>query len=326
MRSQKLRYPHNKSFALTIFDDTDVATLGNIKPVYDHLLSLGILTTKTVWPLPSNHRPSDYSGSHTLQDKPYADYIKELSNNGIEIAFHGASMESSTRDKTLEAIKIFYETLGFYPRSYSCHSNNAENLYWGSDRFAFKSTKLLYRLLHRAPQARSFGHEPESPYYWGDICLKYIDYVRTFTFHQINLLKISDKLPYATRRLPFLKACFFTSEANNVEEFNSLLTSKHLTKLEKQRGVCIITTHFGKGFVKNGRLNPKTRDVLIDIASRNGWFVPVSTLLDYLKGLPAHTITDSDLLKLELTWFVHSIKRRTKKRTYEKSELFYLQH
>jgi hypothetical protein len=42
-------WPENKDFAFTIIDDTDNATLDNIKPIYDFLLSKNIKTTKTVW-------------------------------------------------------------------------------------------------------------------------------------------------------------------------------------------------------------------------------------------------------------------------------------
>jgi len=71
-------YPKNKNFIFTIFDDTDVATVENIRPIYDFLYDVGILTTKSVWPLHCRHHGSDFVGSHTLEDAPYADYIKQL--------------------------------------------------------------------------------------------------------------------------------------------------------------------------------------------------------------------------------------------------------
>ena len=61
------RYPGEKDFIFTIFDDTDVSTLDYIKPIYDTLYELGIRTTKTVWPL-SFEGESDDTGSHTLED------------------------------------------------------------------------------------------------------------------------------------------------------------------------------------------------------------------------------------------------------------------
>src|SRR6202040_3687090 len=44
-------FPGGKRFALTIIDDTDVATVENLKPIYDLLYESGMRTTKTVWPV-----------------------------------------------------------------------------------------------------------------------------------------------------------------------------------------------------------------------------------------------------------------------------------
>ena len=110
-------YPNGKDFIFTIFDDTDVATLDYIRPIYDYLYELNFLTTKTVWPLDHNGQ-SDYKGSHTLQNKGYSEYIKLLSQRGFEISYHGGSMESCTRKDILNAFDKFYQELGYYPRSF----------------------------------------------------------------------------------------------------------------------------------------------------------------------------------------------------------------
>ena len=47
----RFEFPQGKRFAFTIVDDTDVATVANVKPLYDLLHELGFRTTKTVWPL-----------------------------------------------------------------------------------------------------------------------------------------------------------------------------------------------------------------------------------------------------------------------------------
>jgi len=39
-------------------------------------------------------------------------------------------------------------------------------------------------------------------------------------------------------------------------------------------------THFGHGFVEDQRLNSRFADLMTRLSKRNGWFVPVSTLLD----------------------------------------------
>ena len=49
--SGSLDFPEGRKFAFTILDDTDDATVENVRPVYDLLTELGFRTTKTVWPL-----------------------------------------------------------------------------------------------------------------------------------------------------------------------------------------------------------------------------------------------------------------------------------
>jgi hypothetical protein len=322
---KKIIYPENKDFIFTIFDDTDVATVENIRPVYDYLFSLGMLTTKTVWPLKCLHKNSDFAGSHTLQNKVYAKYIKKLADRGFEIAFHGASMESCTREKTIEGVDYFYNTLGFFPKTYACHVGNLENIYWGKDRFTFFLFKLLYNFLNYKSKNYYYGNKAGSNYFWADICEKYFKYVRTFTFYNINLLNISDKLPYSTPLRPHFKSCFFSSDAENVEEFNNLISLKNQEKLVRERGICIVSTHFGKGFVKNGELNKNTKALLERLSSRNGLFAPVSEILDHLKLKRRNlTISRFQLFILEFKWMVHAIKRRKNRKKYEKTEISYL--
>jgi hypothetical protein len=110
-----------------------------------------------------------------------------------------------------------------------------------------------------------------------------------------------------------------------VNEFNKILCRTNQERLELERGVCILTTHFGKGFVKRGKLNPVTQDLLTQLSRRNGWFAPVSKVLEYLKGFRGETSVQNDnLFSLELKWFVHAFKRQLNRLPYEKTELEYL--
>ncbi len=320
-----MKYPDNKNFIFTIFDDTDVATVGNISPVYDFLHEIGMLTTKSVWPLHCSQNDSDFAGSQTLEDPSYADYIKKLSVKGFEIAFHGASMETSSRGITLKALKKFNKIMGFSPKSYACHAGNKENLYWGEDRFSFLIFKKLYKLLNNKKNETYYGNNKKSKYFWGDICYDHFDYVRTFTYNNINLKKVSKNILYSSLQQPYIKSCFITSDADNVEEFNRLICTENQQRLETQRGICILSTHFGKGFVKNNVLHSQTRQLLEQLSKRNGWFVPVSNVLDFLKDQnKREPINQRNLFALELKWFLHSVQRKFTKKKYEKTELEYL--
>ena len=326
MVNKQMDYPYGKEFIFTVLDDTDVSTLGNIKPVYDFLYEKKIFTTKTVWPCSySGH--SDNSGSHTLEDKDYADYVRLLSDRGFEIAYHGASMESSTREKILLSFKIHHEVLGSYPRTYAAHAGNKDNLYWGAQRFNSRLIRFLYRNFINKDKASNYcGHEESSAYYWGDLAKSHICYMRNLTFNSINLLKTSRCILYKDKNKPLVNSYFITADAENVEDYCALICDKNQEKLEKERGICILSTHFGKGFVEDGVLHPKARKLMESLSKRNGWFAPVCDVLDYLssvnKGIP--TIPSQSLFNLEMKWLLHAVVRRLSCRDYKRTETPYL--
>ena len=141
----KLSFPVGKRFAFTIIDDTDVATLANVKPVYDLLYDCGLRTTKTVWPFRWDGQGSSFVNSDTLEDEPYLAFIQDLARQGFEIASHGATMESSERPITEAALHRFIECFGSVPTVYANHSYNAEGVYWGEDRFDDPLLRLLFK-------------------------------------------------------------------------------------------------------------------------------------------------------------------------------------
>lgn len=303
-------FPDDKKFAFTIFDDTDKANLENIQPIYTLLKNLGTLTTKSVWVLPSKHYNNIAYPINTLEDKKYLNFIRNLQKNGFEIALHGVAPCSSKREKTILGIKKFKNLLGFYPTSYCVHLNNQENLYWDKYRLSSHLLKLLIRIYKKQTKDYFQGHIESSPYFWGDICKKYIKYVRNFTFKEINLLNINPTIPYKEVKKPFVQYWFSSSNGQNCKEFNNLLSLKNQKKLEDEGGVCIVYTHFAFGFVKNGIVNPKTKYLLETLSKRNGWFVPVTPLLDYLRKQQNDLIIHrSELWKMEWRWFLEKIFR-----------------
>lgn len=322
--SPGFRFPDGHRFAFTIFDDTDVGTLDSVRPVYDLLTSLGMRTTKTVWPL-QYRATSDFSGSHTLEHADYAEFMRELAKRGFEIAYHGATMESSTRDDAMRAFQRFWSTFGFFPRSYASHATNRDNLYWGAHRFGSRVTRLLYRLLSSEEPDRYRGHVQGSPYFWGDMSVRHIDYVRGFTFKDIDIWSVTPHACYEDPRTPWVKFWFGSSDADNVEEFIELLSDENQDRLEQRGGLCILSTHLGKGFVIDGRVEPRVEQLLRKLARRPGWFAPASDILDHLRLSGAiREIRPLQRLKLELQWFAHAWSRRSRRRSYEKSELPYL--
>jgi len=317
--------PKDKDFIFSIFDDTDVSTLEYIRPIYDLLTDLNMYTTKSVWPI-AYKGDSDYTGSHTLEDIPYALYMKDLQERGFEIAYHGPTMVTSVRDDAIRSFDVFHDVLGRYPRIYAPHAQNRENLYWGASRLSVPLLRRLYVFMTHEAGDYYQGHIEESPFYWGDLAFRHIEYVRNFTFNEVNMNRISCMLVYKEPSKPCVNAWFSSGDADNVEEFNRFLDERNQDKLQKEHGTCILSTHFGKGFVKNGKVHRRTEALLKELSRRNGWFVPVSLALDFIKRQQeAIVISYLQRFVLEVKWFVHTLRRKKTSLTYEKTEIAYLE-
>ena len=64
-----MTFPDGKTFAFTIVDDTDAATVDSVGPVYDLLADRGLRTTKTVWVYPPT--VDDELAGQSLEDPRY---------------------------------------------------------------------------------------------------------------------------------------------------------------------------------------------------------------------------------------------------------------
>lgn len=317
---QKIKYPNAKTFAFTILDDTDVATTEKIKPIYRLLEELGMHTTKTVWPMSCPEGSKNFSNSDTLENEEYKAFIADLQKRGFEIALHGATMESSKRERTLAGLQRFKKVFTTTPSVYANHALNRENLYWGSQRFDNALLKFLYRKLTYSPDTYYQGNIPTSPYWWGDLCKANIKYVRNLTFNELNMLRINPSMPYKDPKRPYVDCWFSTSDAEDCKIFNHLLRSGNQEKLERESGICIISTHFGKEFTTNGQINPLTRKLLEELAMRNGWFPTVGELLNWLKSqhndnnLPAF-----EWYRMQFQWAFDMLKRKWIRRKLRKT-------
>ena len=94
----RYEFPRGCKFAFSVYDDTDVATCDNVRPIYELLAELGMRTTKTAWPFANETADSNFVSSQTLEDEDYLSFVRSLKEAGFEIAWHGASMETSERE------------------------------------------------------------------------------------------------------------------------------------------------------------------------------------------------------------------------------------
>jgi hypothetical protein len=281
--SGPLAFPEGKRFAFTVIDDTDVATVANVRPLYELLHSLGMRTTKTVWPLPCPEGSKNFAGSETLADSEYRAFVVDLQRRGFEITWHGATMESSARDRTLAALDRFREVFGVYPRIHVNHSQNRENVYWGAGRLDSALIRWLVGAVAGRPAKYFTGHDEASPYWWGDACTQHFEYARNLTTNDINTARFNPSMPYRDPRRALVPWWFSASDAESVDEFNALIHPDDVARLERDGGFCIVATHFGKRFVTNGAVNQITRERLENLARRPGWFPTVGELLDWLR-------------------------------------------
>ena len=298
---KQVEWPDGKDFAFTIFDDTDLATLEALGPVYGLLDDLGLRTTKSVWPIQVEGIPR--IPGLTSEDPEYLAWTLDLQKRGFEIGYHGATNVTAARDDVVEAIDRFHFLYGHDPVSMSNHSGCEESIYWGADRVTGVN-RLIYNLLTRFSKTDMFrGHRPGDPLFWGDICQARVRYVRNFTYSGINTLAACPLMPYHDPERPYVNAWFASSEGADVHAFNQCVSELNQDRLEAEGGACIMYTHLASGFATNGKVDRRFAQLMTRLARKNGWFVPVSTLLDYLaanRGTP--DITRGQRRRLERRW------------------------
>src|SRR5581483_1475254 len=268
-----MRWPEDKSFAFSIFDDTDSQTLEAGGAVYALLADLGFRTTKSVWPIRGKGQPSDHGA--TCDEPEYRAWVQSLQAQGFEIGFHMTTSHTSRREETIVGLERFAEYFGHYPVTMANHYYSDENLYWGDDRLSGLN-RLVYNLLTRyRNHGKFFGHVPGHPYFWGDICKEKIKYVRNFSFAEINSLKMCPFMPYFDPLRPYVNYWFAAAEGATAPRFIERLSEANQDRLEAEGGACIMYTHFGLGFFENGKVNGRFRQLMERLSKKNGWFVPV---------------------------------------------------
>lgn len=278
-----IAWPDGKQFAFTVVDDTDCATVENVKPVYDLLADYGFRTTKTVWPLRAK-KPDWNFGS--LEDPHYREWILSLQEQGFEIAIHGTTDEPSRRSEVQRGLDYFREVLGADPRMHVNHVGQEELVYWYDQRF-HGIPRYLYRLANafkkRTETSANLGHVGGSDFFWGDLCSQRIDYVRNLTFHDINTLRQDPFMPYHDPARPYVKYWYSATEGSTGPRFCDRICAANQDRLLEEGGCCILYTHFAFGFVEDPQVMARFEQLIARLASLPGWFVPASQVLDFLK-------------------------------------------
>ncbi|MCA1673099.1 MAG: hypothetical protein LC799_13180, partial [Actinobacteria bacterium] len=224
-------YPFGKTFAVVLTDDTDGARLETLTPIYCTLDEYDIRVTKTVWPLPAVSSsgslppaPWDWD-TVTLQDCcEYQRFCQDLQQRGHEIAMHTASGGDNVRERTLEAYRLFERVLGHPPRTNIMHGRNRENLYWGRNLFPNPVMRSMVGVFE--PQD-FHGHDPTSPYFWGDICRERTTYVRMLETRSLNTLAFDPATPFHDPTKPYVN-WWFSATYGGPRAFRNLFTPESI--------------------------------------------------------------------------------------------------
>ncbi len=307
-----ISWPEGKRFAFSVFDDPDGQTLEQNRLIYSFLADLGMLTTIGVWP--HGPRREINCRGETCDNPAYLDHVRQLQKRGFEVGFHLAAPHDSPREETRAALEKFRSCFGAYPSAMANHFN-AEAIYWGSNR-----TSGAVRLAYSASQwvnpqrlgVNPTGHVPESPYFWGDIAQNTIRYCRNFVFREINTLKLCPQMPYHDPSRPYIPLWYASADGNRCQEFLDTVSEANQDRLEEEGGACIMYAHFGRGFAEDGVLNPRFAELMKRLSRKQGWFVPVTPLLDTLAaGNSNRTIRPAALRRMEWTWLAQKLRYGT---------------
>ena len=306
--TSRISWPDGKHFAFSMFDDTDLTAPGNFEATYDLLGSLGMRITKSVWPATGPDLEARSAQGSTCDDAEYLKEVLALQRAGFEIGYHNSYFTGLPRVRIEEALENFKALFGSYPMSMANHAESSEGIYWGFDRVS-GVVRGLYRLfMRRFGENPHQGHVEGSPFFWGDLCQSRIRYVRNFVFGSIDTLRACPEMPYHDPARPFVSAWFAASNGQILSSCNDLLTERNQDHLEESGGACIVYTHLGSGFERNGKVDARFAQLMRRLASKNGWFVPVTTLLDHIRAQQGlRTLSSWERRRLEWRWFAHKM-------------------
>ena len=303
-------WPENKRFAFTIFEDPDAQTLEMSREVYCFLSDLGFRTTAGVWtvdPGPSRRN----STGETCENGEYAAWMQELQRRGFEIGLHGVGPGNMLREEIIEGLARFRELFNGDPVTMANHYG-ADAMYWGPARLDGISRTVYELAMRGSTSDRFYGDKIGHPSFWGDLCHQHVRYCRNFVFRELNTLKACPMMPYHDPDRPCVNYWYASAEASTLDGFLDRVTESSLDRLEEEGGAAILYTHFGRGYFDSGTLDSRFKALMVKVARRNGWFVPVKTVLRHLESLGrGQTITRSARDRIARRWLWTKLRHGT---------------
>ena len=184
-------------------------------------------------------------------------------------------------------------------------------MYWGPQRYRTPLLRGVAKALDAVRRTPRFeGEDQASPFFWGDLCKEHIRFVRGFAFARMDTHTLPPGRPYREPSTPWVNYWFTTSDCPDVHHFTRLVTAEAIESLARDGGVCILSTHLGKGFVRDNAVDPRVEATLTHLAELPGWFVPVSDILEHLLAGSTGNITRAERLQLELAHVLDRVIQR----------------
>lgn len=286
MKKYRLIWPPAPfSAGCTVVDDTDAATHGQVKAVYDFLKKKNFPITKTVWAFEADEKcglpalPDSTLRGVTLEDAEYAHYCKDLLESGFEICLHGASAGNNKRGKQQAALDLIREEYGA-PGTFICHSKNADNLYWEENVTALQPFRYLLGLYSKH---NCSGERPDSEYFWGDLCREHVRYIRLLRTRNTNTLAANPSMPYHDPAKPFVRSWFSATKRS----LRDCSTEKALRRLRRESGLTVLYQYMHRyADPATHELDPDLIEAVDRITEdRDIYIAPVSTMMARLESL-----------------------------------------
>ena len=116
-------------------------------------------------------------------------------------------------------------------------------------------------------------------------------------------------MPYFDPARPYVNTWFASSEGPEINSFIKTISEENQDKLEREGGACIMYTHLACGFFENKNLNKSFTLLMKRLRAKNGWFVPVTQLLDFLcERNHGYRINKKERSRLERRWLRHKFR------------------
>ena len=127
--------------------------------------------------------------------------------------------------------------------------------------------------------------------------------MRNFVYRDIDTLAACPQMFYRDSAKPYVGAWFACSEGADPASFVRTIGDVQQDRLEADGGLCIMYTHLGAGFWRDGALDPEFERLMRKLAGRDGWFAPVAEVLDHLRSVKGVTdLGARERRELEWRW------------------------